>query len=61
VGGGRGGLVAVATALAAGHLVAALTDPFASPFLAAGNTAIDLTPHPVKDFAIRVEFTDRLD
>ncbi|MEV8437866.1 molybdopterin-dependent oxidoreductase [Actinosynnema sp. NPDC051121] len=47
------GLVAVAAALAAGHLVAALTDPFASPFLAVGNTAIDLTPHPVKDFAIR--------
>ena len=47
------GLVAVAAALAAGHLVAALVDPFASPFLAVGNTAIDLTPHPVKDFAIR--------
>ncbi|MBB5801099.1 hypothetical protein F4560_000867 [Saccharothrix ecbatanensis] len=47
------GLIAVAAALAAGHLVAALIDPFASPFLAVGNTAIDLTPHPVKDFAIR--------
>ncbi|MCC8250858.1 molybdopterin-dependent oxidoreductase [Saccharothrix luteola] len=47
------GLLAVAAALAAGHLVAALVDPFASPFLAVGNTAIDLTPHPVKDFAIR--------
>ncbi|WP_141975640.1 molybdopterin-dependent oxidoreductase [Saccharothrix saharensis] len=47
------GLVAVAAALASGHLVAALVDPFASPFLAVGNTAIDLTPHPVKDFAIR--------
>ncbi|MGW4115301.1 molybdopterin-dependent oxidoreductase, partial [Actinosynnema sp. NPDC004786] len=47
------GLVAVAAALAAGHLVAALTDPLASPFLAVGNTAIDLTPHPVKDFAVR--------
>lgn len=47
------GLVAVGAALAAGHLVAALIDPFASPFLAVGNTAIDLTPHPVKDFAIR--------
>ena len=47
------GLLAVAAALAAGHFVASITDPFASPFLAVGNTAIDLTPHPVKDFAIR--------
>ncbi|SDC33770.1 molybdopterin-dependent oxidoreductase [Actinokineospora iranica] len=47
------GIVAVAAALAAGHLAAALIDPFASPLLAVGNTAIDLTPHPVKDFAIR--------
>ncbi|MFD0204355.1 MULTISPECIES: molybdopterin-dependent oxidoreductase [Saccharothrix] len=47
------GLIAVAAGLATGHLVAALIDPFASPFLAVGNTAIDLTPHPVKDFAIR--------
>jgi DMSO/TMAO reductase YedYZ molybdopterin-dependent catalytic subunit len=47
------GLVSVAAALAAGHLVAGLVSPLASPFLAVGNTAIDLTPHPVKDFAIR--------
>ncbi len=47
------GLIAVVAALATGHLVAALIDPYASPFLAVGNTAIDLTPHPVKDFAIR--------
>ncbi|WP_231114783.1 molybdopterin-dependent oxidoreductase [Lentzea aerocolonigenes] len=47
------GLVSVAAALAAGHLVAALVNPLASPFLAVGNTAIDLTPHPVKDFAVR--------
>ncbi|MER5262119.1 molybdopterin-dependent oxidoreductase [Actinosynnema sp. NPDC002837] len=47
------GLIAVAAASAAGHLVAAVVDPLASPFLAVGNTAIDLTPHPVKDFAIR--------
>lgn len=47
------GLVSVAAALAAGHLVAALVNPLSSPFLAVGNTAIDLTPHPVKDFAIR--------
>ncbi|SES14088.1 DMSO/TMAO reductase YedYZ, molybdopterin-dependent catalytic subunit [Lentzea xinjiangensis] len=47
------GLVSVAAALAAGHLVAGIVSPLASPFLAVGNTAIDLTPHPVKDFAIR--------
>ncbi|MDX8056772.1 molybdopterin-dependent oxidoreductase [Lentzea sp. BCCO 10_0798] len=47
------GLLSVAVALAAGHLVAGLVSPLASPFLAVGNTAIDLTPHPVKDFAIR--------
>ncbi|MFD5827143.1 molybdopterin-dependent oxidoreductase [Lentzea sp. NPDC060358] len=47
------GLVSVAAALAAGHLVAGLVSPLASPFLAVGNTAIDLTPHPVKDFAVR--------
>ncbi|MDX8034054.1 molybdopterin-dependent oxidoreductase [Lentzea sp. BCCO 10_0856] len=47
------GLVSVAAALAAGHLVAGLVSPLASPFLAVGNTAIDLTPHPLKDFAIR--------
>ncbi|WP_367129422.1 molybdopterin-dependent oxidoreductase [Saccharothrix sp. HUAS TT1] len=45
--------MSVAAALAVGHLVAGLVDPFASPFLAVGNTAIDLTPHPVKDFAVR--------
>lgn len=45
--------MSVAVALAAGHLVAGLVSPLASPFLAVGNTAIDLTPHPVKDFAIR--------
>ncbi|MGI5502327.1 molybdopterin-dependent oxidoreductase [Lentzea sp. CA-135723] len=47
------GLVSVAAALAAGHLVAGLVSPLASPFLAVGNTAIDLTPHQLKDFAVR--------
>ncbi|MDU0292483.1 molybdopterin-binding protein, partial [Saccharothrix longispora] len=47
------GLLGVAAALAAGHLVAALVGPPASPFLAVGNTAIDFTPSPVKDFAVR--------
>lgn len=47
------GLLAVATALAAGHLVAGLLlAPAASPFLAVGNAAIDRTPTPVKNFAV---------
>ncbi|MET0235249.1 MAG: molybdopterin-binding protein, partial [Kibdelosporangium sp.] len=47
------GVIAVAAALASGHLVAGVLDANASPFLAVGNTAIDLTPAPVKDWAIR--------
>lgn len=47
------GILGVAAALAAGHLVAALVGPSASPFLAVGNTAIDFTPTAVKDFAVR--------
>jgi DMSO/TMAO reductase YedYZ molybdopterin-dependent catalytic subunit len=47
------GILAVAAALAAGHLVAGLLEPNASPFLAVGNTAIDLTPTPLKEFAVR--------
>ncbi|AUS80780.1 molybdopterin-binding protein [Actinoalloteichus sp. AHMU CJ021] len=47
------GLLAVAAALGAGHLLAGLTgSPGSSPFLAVGNSAIDLAPEPVKDFAI---------
>ncbi|MBE1465173.1 DMSO/TMAO reductase YedYZ molybdopterin-dependent catalytic subunit [Kibdelosporangium phytohabitans] len=47
------GLLAVLAALAAGHLVAGVLNPNASPFYAVGNTAIDLTPAPLKDFAVR--------
>ncbi|MHA6783277.1 molybdopterin-dependent oxidoreductase [Pseudonocardia saturnea] len=48
------GLLATATALAAGHLVAGvLLAPAASPFLAVGNAAIDRTPTPVKNFAVQ--------
>ena len=48
------GLVAVAAAIAAGHLVAGLLlTPQASPFVAVGNSSIDRTPGAVKDFAIR--------
>ncbi|WP_016700866.1 molybdopterin-dependent oxidoreductase [Actinoalloteichus spitiensis] len=47
------GLLSVAAALGTGHLLAGLTgEPGSSPFLAVGNTAIDLAPEPVKDFAI---------
>lgn len=45
-------LVALAAALAAGHLVAAFVGAQASPLLAVGNTAIDLTPSWLKDFAV---------
>jgi DMSO/TMAO reductase YedYZ molybdopterin-dependent catalytic subunit len=46
------GVLGVAAALAAGHLVAAFIDPNASPFLAVGNAAIDLTPSWLKEFAV---------
>nr|WP_232327938.1 molybdopterin-dependent oxidoreductase [Kibdelosporangium sp. MJ126-NF4]CEL14997.1 probable sulfite oxidase [Kibdelosporangium sp. MJ126-NF4]CTQ93409.1 probable sulfite oxidase [Kibdelosporangium sp. MJ126-NF4] len=46
------GILGVVAALAVGHLVAGLLDGNASPFLAVGNTAIDQTPAPVKDWAI---------
>ncbi|PKW14598.1 molybdopterin-dependent oxidoreductase [Saccharopolyspora spinosa] len=46
-------VLAVCAALGAGHLVAAVVEPNASPYLAVGNTAIDLTPEPIKAFAIR--------
>jgi len=47
------GLLAVAAALGAGHLVSGLVlIASASPFLAVGNAAIDRTPEAVKDFAI---------
>jgi DMSO/TMAO reductase YedYZ molybdopterin-dependent catalytic subunit len=46
------GLLALAAALAAGHLVAGLLDPNASPYLAVGDSAIDLTPPWLKSFAV---------
>ncbi|MDO7868039.1 molybdopterin-dependent oxidoreductase [Nocardioides jiangxiensis] len=47
------GLLSTGAGVAAGHLVAALTDPAASPVLAVGSTVIDLTPTPVKEWAVR--------
>ncbi|MFI9387935.1 molybdopterin-dependent oxidoreductase [Kutzneria sp. NPDC052558] len=47
------GVLGVGVALAVGDVVAAFVAPDASPFLAVGNSAIDLTPLPLKDFAVR--------
>ncbi len=47
------GILALAAALAAGHLVAGFIGINASPYLAVGNGAIDLTPVELKDFAVR--------
>ena len=47
------GVLATLVGVAAGHLVASLTDPAASPVLAVGSQVIDLTPTPLKDWAIR--------
>lgn len=47
------GVLAVAAALGVGHLIAGLLTPAASPFLAVGNGAIDLTPTWLKNFAVR--------
>ena len=47
------GVLALAAALAAGHLVAGFVSVNASPYLAVGNGAIDLTPVQLKDFAVR--------
>jgi DMSO/TMAO reductase YedYZ molybdopterin-dependent catalytic subunit len=47
------GILATLVGMAAGHLVAAITDPAASPVLTVGSTVIDLTPTPMKEWAIR--------
>ncbi len=47
------GVLATVVGLAAAHLVAALTIPAASPAFAVGSTVIDLTPTPIKEWAIR--------
>jgi DMSO/TMAO reductase YedYZ molybdopterin-dependent catalytic subunit len=46
------GVLSLVAALAAGHLIAAFIGLNASPFFAVGNTAIDLTPLPLKNFAV---------
>ncbi|HSX67923.1 molybdopterin-dependent oxidoreductase [Nocardioides sp.] len=47
------GLLATTAGIAFGHLAAALTNPAASPVLAVGSTVIDLTPTPLKEWAVR--------
>ena len=46
------GLLAALVGTAAGHFVASLLDPASSPVLAVGSAVIDLTPTPVKEWAI---------
>ena len=46
------GVLAAAVAIGAAQLAAGLTVPQGSPVVAVGQAAIDLTPPPVKDFAI---------
>src|SRR3954454_13042739 len=47
------GILAALAGTAVGHLVAALTTPASSPVLAVGTTVINLTPTPVKVWAVR--------
>jgi DMSO/TMAO reductase YedYZ molybdopterin-dependent catalytic subunit len=46
------GLITAAVALGVGQLVAGITGPQGSPVVAVGGAAIDLTPPPLKNFAI---------
>ncbi len=47
------GILAALAGTAVGHLVAALTVPASSPVLAVGTAVINLTPTPVKVWAVR--------
>jgi DMSO/TMAO reductase YedYZ molybdopterin-dependent catalytic subunit len=50
--GALAGFIAAGVALGVAELVAAITGPLSSPVVAVGGVAIDLTPIPLKDFAI---------
>ena len=52
------GILAAVAGIAAGHLVAGFLAPASSPVLAIGSTVIDLTPTPVKEWAIATFGTD---
>ena len=47
-----GTILAAAAGAGVGHLVAGFVSPEASPVLAVGSTVIDLTPTPVKEWAV---------
>jgi DMSO/TMAO reductase YedYZ molybdopterin-dependent catalytic subunit len=47
------GVLATLVGVAAGHLTASLTEPASSPVLSVGSQVIDLTPTPMKEWAIR--------
>ncbi|MEY9875267.1 DMSO/TMAO reductase YedYZ molybdopterin-dependent catalytic subunit [Streptacidiphilus sp. MAP12-33] len=47
------GLAVAAAALTVGDLVAAFTGPAGAPVLAVGSSAIDLTPTPLKEWAVQ--------
>jgi DMSO/TMAO reductase YedYZ molybdopterin-dependent catalytic subunit len=47
------GLLAALAGVAAGHLVAAVVNPAASPVLAVGSAVVDSTPTPVKEWAVQ--------
>lgn len=46
------GVLSALVGVAAGHLVASLTEPASSPVLSVGSQVIDLTPTPLKEWAI---------
>src|SRR5688572_33128624 len=52
------GVLATLAGMSAGHVVAAAMNPASSPVLAVGSTVIDLTPTPMKEWAVR-EFGTR--
>lgn len=47
------GVLSATTGMAVAHLVAAVTNPAASPVLAVGTAVIDATPTPLKEWAVR--------
>ncbi|GAB6984216.1 molybdopterin-dependent oxidoreductase [Nocardioides pyridinolyticus] len=47
------GLLSAVVGVAAGHLAASLLEPASSPVVVVGSTVIDLTPTPLKEWAIR--------
>ncbi|MBB6628104.1 molybdopterin-dependent oxidoreductase [Nocardioides sp. KIGAM211] len=47
------GILATLVGVATGHFVASLLNPSSSPVLAVGSQVIDLTPTPMKEWAIR--------